>query len=381
MKNNLIKIAVVATLGLTALSSFAEDMYRGAWYALPGISYINTDKDINASNGGGAFIKFGKELSPSWDIQGGIGYNTSNENGIAGASGRYKQATLGLDALYMFSRDQLRPFVLVGAGVARNKLDYSIPAPNNGLSNSETGWMGNVGLGAQYLLNDTFGLQADVRQQWSRAKGGLSKNLDGTNISNNETVSSTLVSLGGILRFGAPKPMPVVAVVEPTPAPYVAPEPAPVVEAMAVEAPAPVPVVEPCKPKFETVTISAEKLFGFDKSRLQEGSKPILDGVVAKLKEHEEFKLVMVNGHTDRIGSEAYNQKLSERRAIEVKEYIVSQGIEGSRLQAIGMGESEPVVDCKGVNGKKLIECLAPNRRVVILNEEQHKIVGQSGCN
>jgi OOP family OmpA-OmpF porin len=68
MKNNLIKIAVVATLGLTALSSFAEDMYRGAWYALPGISYINTDKDINASNGGGAFIKFGKELSPSWDI-------------------------------------------------------------------------------------------------------------------------------------------------------------------------------------------------------------------------------------------------------------------------------------------------------------------------
>jgi OOP family OmpA-OmpF porin len=377
MRNNLIKIAVTATLGLAALSASAEDMYRGAWYALPGISYMNTDKDINASNGGGAFIKFGKELSPSWDIQGGLGYNTSNENGIAGASGRYKQTTLGLDALYMFSREQLRPFMLVGAGVARNKLDYSIPAPNDGLSDTKTGWMANVGLGAQYLVNDTFGLQADVRQQWSRAKGGVSKNLDGTNISDNETVSSTLVSLGGIFRFGAPKPMPVVVAAEPAPMPYVAPEPAPVSE----PTPVPVAVVQPCKPKFETVTISAEKLFGFDKSKLQEGSKPILDGVVAKLKEHEEFKLVMVNGHTDRIGSEAYNQKLSERRANEVKEYIVSQGIDASRLQAIGKGESDPVVDCKGVKGKKLIECLAPNRRVVILDEEQHKIEGQAACN
>jgi OOP family OmpA-OmpF porin len=377
MKNNLIQIAVAATLGLAALSASAEDMYRGAWYALPGISYMNTDKDINASNGGGAFIKFGKELSPSWDIQGGLGYNTSNENGIPGASGRYKQTTLGLDALYMFSREQLRPFILVGAGVARNKLDYSIPAPNDGLSDTKTGWMGNVGLGAQYLVNDTFGLQADVRQQWSRAKGGVSKNLDGSNISNNETVSSTLVSLGGIFRFGAPKPMPIVAATEPAPAPYVAPEPAPVAEL----APAPVVVAPPCKPKFETVTISAEKLFGFDKSKLQEGAKPILDGVVAKLKEHEEFKLVMVSGYTDRIGSETYNQKLSERRANEVKEYIVSQGIDASRLQAIGKGESEPVVDCKGVKGKKLIECLAPNRRVVILDEEQHKIEGQAACN
>ena len=377
MNNSLIQIAVVATLGLTALSASAEDMYRGAWYALPGISYMDTDNDLNAGNGGGAFIKFGKEISPRWDLQGGLGYNTSNENGIPGASGRYKQTTLGLDALYMLSRDKFRPFVLVGAGVARNKLAYSIPAPNNDLSNTKTGWMANVGLGAQYLVSDTFGLQADLRQQWSRAKGGLDNNLDGTNVSHSETISNTLLSLGGIFRFGAPKPMPVVAAAEPVSAPYIAPEP--VVEV--APAPAPVAAVEPCKPKFETVTISAEKLFGFDKSKLQEGSKPILDGVVAKLKEHSEFKLVMVSGYTDRIGSEAYNQKLSEHRANEVKDYIVSQGIDASRLQVIGKGESEAVVDCKGVKGKKLVECLAPNRRVVILDEEQHKVEGQAACN
>lgn len=373
MKNNLIKIAVAATLGLTALAVSAEDMYRGAWYALPGISYMDTDGDINASNGGGVFIKFAKELSPRWDLQGGVGYNTAGESGIAGGDGRYKQTTLGLDALYMLSREQFRPFVLIGAGVARNKLQYSIPAPNDGLSDSKTSWMANVGLGAQYLINDRFGLQADVRQQWSRAKGGLDSNLDGTNVSHSETITNTLLSLGGIFRFGAPAPMPVAAVAEPTPAPYVEPEPAPVA--------APVGAVEPCKPTFETVTLSAEKLFGFDKSGLQAGAKPILDDVVAKLKEHEEFKLVMVTGHTDRIGSEAYNQKLSEQRAKEVKDYLVSQGVDASRLQATGKGESEPVVDCKGIRGKQLVECLAPNRRVVILDQEQHKVEGQGACN
>lgn len=376
MKNNLIQIAVAATFGLTVLSASAEDMYRGAWYALPGISYMDTDSDLNAGNGGGAFIKFGKELSPSWDIQGGLGYNTSNENDIPGASGRYKQTSLGLDALYMLSRDKFRPFVLAGAGVARNKLAYSIPAPNNGLSDSKTGWMANIGLGAQYLVSDTFGLQADVRQQWSRARGGLDNNLDGTNISHSDTISNTVLNLGGIFRFGAPAPMPVAAA-EPVSVPYVTPEPV----AEAIPAPTSIAVAEPCKPKFETVTISAEKLFGFDKSKLQDGSKPILDEVVVQLKEHPEFKLVMVNGHTDRIGTEAYNQKLSERRANEVKNYIVSQGVDASRLQAVGKGESEPVAECKGVKGKKLIECLVPNRRVVISDQEQHRVESQPGCN
>jgi OOP family OmpA-OmpF porin len=377
MKNNLIKIAVVATLGLTALGASAEDMYRGAWYALPGVSYMDTDGDINANNGGGVFMKFGKEISPRWDLQGGVGYNTASESGIAGADGRYKQTTLGLDALYMLGREQLRPFVLIGGGIARNKLKYSIPAPNNSLNDSKTGWMANVGFGAQYLISDSFGLQADIRQQWSRARGGIDSNLDGTNESHSETITNTLLSLGGIFRFGAPTQ--VAAVAEPTPAPYVAPEPAP--EPAPVETPAPVAAAEPCKPQFETITLSAEKLFGFDKTALQAGAKPVLDGVVAKLKEHEEFKLVMVTGYTDRIGSEAYNQKLSEQRANIVKDYIVSQGIDAGRLQAIGKGESEPVVDCNGISGKKLVECLAPNRRVVILDQEQHKVEGAAACN
>ena len=378
MNNELIQLALIATLGLTALSVSAEDMYRGAWYALPGVDYMDTDSDVNAGNAGGAFLKFGKELSPRWDLQGGIGYNTSRESGIPDASGRYKQTTFGIDALYMLGREQFRPFVLIGAGVARNKLKYNIPAPNNNFDDSKTSWMGNVGFGSQYLVSNTFGLQADLRQQWSRAKGGLDHNLDDINNSQTQTITNTLLSIGGIFRFGAP--LPVVTADEPKPAPPVAPKPA----AEAAPAPEPMPanvVAAPCTPKFETVILSAEKLFGFDNSNLQDGAKPILDGVVAKLKEHAEFKFVMVTGYTDRIGTAAYNQKLSENRATKVKDYIVSQDIDASRLQAVGKGEADPVADCKGIRGKKLVQCLAPNRRVMILDEEQHKIEGQAACN
>lgn len=368
MNKNILNIAVAATLSLAAFSAVAEDMYRGAWYAVPGVSYMDTDSDLGAKNGGGAFIKLGKELSPSWDIQGGIGYNRASENtGIAGASGRYKQTTLGLDALYMFSRDKFRPFLVAGLGAAHNNVDYSIAGIQD---KSKTSWLANVGLGAQYLFNDSFGLQADLRHQWSRSSAkavGTTPAFDADG-----TIGNTLLSFGGIFRFGAPAPMPVVASPEPAP---VTPAPVAVAEVEPEVMPAPAPAV--CVPKFETVTISAEKLFGFDKAKLQEGSKPALDEVVAKLKEHPEFELVLVTGHTDRIGSAAYNQKLSERRAEQVKNYIVSQGIDGSRLKAVGKGESEPVVACTGIRGKKAVECLQPNRRVVISAEEQHK----EGCN
>ena len=369
MKNNLIKIAVAATLSFAAFTAAADDMYRGAWYAVPGVSYMDTDNDLNANNGGGAFIKLGKELSESWDIQGGLGYNTSKESGILGADGRYKQTTLGLDALYMFSRSNFRPFVLAGVGVARNKLDYYGPSLG-GLDNKKTSWLGNVGVGAQYLINDSFGLQADIREQWSRARGGLVDTINNGG-NDSETIRNTLLSLGGIFRFGAPAPMPVAAV---EPAPEAAP--APMVEPAPAPAPEPVPAAAPCNPKLETVTISAEKLFGFDKAKLQDGSKPILDDAAAKIKGNPEIQVVLVTGHTDRIGSAAYNLKLSERRANQVKDYLVSQGVDASRLKAIGKGKSEPVSDCKGVKGKKLIECLAPDRRVVISAEGQT----ESGC-
>jgi OOP family OmpA-OmpF porin len=372
MKKNLINLAVAATLGLATFIASAEDMYRGAWYAVPGVSYMNTDSDLNASNGPGVFLKLGKELSESWDIQGGLGYNTASEDtGIAGASGRYKQTTLGLDALYMFSRSNFRPFLLAGLGAARNKVDYSYPLVAG--DDSKTSWLGNVGLGAQYLINDSFGLQADLREQWSRAPAGRTA-VGAANDST--TIANTLLNIGGIFRFGAPAPMPVVATAEPAPAavvePAPAPAPAPVVE------PAPAPAPEACKPNVETITVGAEKLFGFNQASLKAEGKAALDEAAAKIKANPEIKAVIVTGHTDRIGSDAYNLKLSEKRAKQVANYLVAQGVDSALITAAGKGESEPVVQCTGNKAtKKLISCLQPNRRVEIRAEGTK----ETGCN
>lgn len=365
MKKNMINLAVATTLGLAAFAASAEDMYRGSWYLVPGATYMNTDSDLDANNGGGAFLKLGKELSPSWDIQGGLGYNRASEDtNFAGIGGRYKQTTLGLDALYMFSRENFRPFLLAGLGAARNNVDYTNPADGK-----KTSWLANVGLGAQYLFNDSFGIQADLRHQWSRAKLGFNNNTLGDNTT--ETIGNTLFNLGGVFRFGAPAPAPVAAV-EPEPAPVAAPAPAP----EPAPAPAPEPVV--CKPTTETITVGAEKLFGFDKAALKDEGKAALDEAAAKIKANPEIKAVIVTGHTDRIGSDAYNQKLSERRAKQVADYLVGQGVDSSLISAEGKGKSEPVVQCKGNKAtKKLIECLQPNRRVEIRAEGTKEV----GCN
>lgn len=398
-RKNMLGLVVASIMGATTFVASADDMYRGAWYAVPGVNYMSTDSDLDADDGGGAFIRFGKELSENWDVQGGLSYNTANADaarlssntGIAGSTGRYRQTALGLDAMYMFSRDKFRPFVLAGLGVARNDMDYTFPGV--GFDGKKTSWMANVGVGAQYLVSDTFGLQVDLRQQWSRV--GANVTVAGFSASDSATISNTLLSIGAVIRFGEPAPAPVVTCSS-APAHEVAcPSPAPVIEEIkptaelivetpvptpepVVEAPKPVePPLPSCKPQFETVTISAEKLFGFDKATLQNGSKPILDEVVAKLKANPDIELVMITGHTDRLGSTAYNQKLSERRAAQVKAYLVSRGIAKKRLQAVGMGEAEPVVACDGIkNRQKLIECLQPNRRVVLAASKQREL----GC-
>jgi OOP family OmpA-OmpF porin len=353
MQKNIIKLAIAATLGLSSLAVTAEDMYRGAWYAVPGISYMDTDNDLEADNGRGGFLSIGKEVNPSWDLQARLGHNRADEDtGLPGVGGKYKQTTLGLDALYMFSRDKFRPFLLAGVGVARNNVDYS----NADLSDKkETSWMASLGLGAQYLITEQFGLQADVRHQWSRAQA---KNAAGT-VDADGTIGNTIASLGMVLRFGAPAPVVAEAAPEPAPiaaAPEPTPEPAP-----APAAPAPVS----CVPQVEAITLEAEKLFGFDKSTLKDTTE--IDQVITKMKENDVFAKVKVVGHTDKLGSDAYNQKLSERRANQVREYMINKGIDANRLVAVGMGETQPKVNCDNERGRKAqITCNAPNRRVEI---------------
>ena len=122
------------------------------------------------------------------------------------------------------------------------------------------------------------------------------------------------------------------------------------------------------KPAGEKVTVAADALFDFNKAVLRPEGKAKLDDVVAKAKAIK-LEVVLAVGHTDRIGSDAYNQKLSEKRAAAVKEYLVAKGIEANRVYTEGKGEKQPVTGnkCKGdKKTKALIDCLQPDRRVDI---------------
>jgi outer membrane protein OmpA-like peptidoglycan-associated protein len=126
----------------------------------------------------------------------------------------------------------------------------------------------------------------------------------------------------------------------------------------------------PKKPTALPVTIQVQRdgLFDFDRADLRSDLIVKLDGVVDMLKDAK-YDKVSVVGHADPIGTAAYNQKLSERRAEAVRKYLVNKGIDPARIITSGKGESDLVVtraDCHGKRKKALIECLEPNRRVVI---------------
>jgi OmpA-OmpF porin, OOP family len=143
------------------------------------------------------------------------------------------------------------------------------------------------------------------------------------------------------------------------------------------------PASGPDKPAFAPLTLQAHALFDFDKSTIRaSGTKELDDQVVARMKAQPQVETILVSGHADRIGNTDYNQQLSQRRAAAVKAYLVGQGIAEQRIETASLGESQPVVSCDKVKGqasgknRKLVECLQPNRRVVVevkVQEPQRK--------
>jgi OOP family OmpA-OmpF porin len=141
----------------------------------------------------------------------------------------------------------------------------------------------------------------------------------------------------------------------PKPAAPAAPAAAPPAPPPAAPAPAP---RAPASVR-AAVVIQADALFDFDKSVVRPDGRKSIDEAVAKL-QGADLEMVIATGHTDSIGTEAYNQKLSERRAQAVKDYLVSKGIPASKITTIGKGESQPVATNKTAEGRQ------KNRRVDI---------------
>ncbi|WP_332739632.1 OmpA family protein [Hydrogenophaga sp.] len=206
------------------------------------------------------------------------------------------------------------------------------------------------GVGLNYAFNDALNMRLEVERYRVNDAIGNKGDID-------------MVSVGLVYRFGGPAPQPMQRAAAPEPVFVAPPAPAPVV----VQAPPPAPVAPAVVPPTR-VSLSAESLFGFDASTVKPEGRADLDKFARDLASAN-YQTVTVEGHTDRLGSDSYNQKLSEQRATAVKNYLVTSGkLDGSKISAVGKGETMPVTkpgDCKGTKRTAaLVACLQPDRRV-----------------
>ena len=341
--NALAAAAALACFG--SASAQGNDTYNPNAYILLNGSAVKPDsKYPEDKTGFGGGLKVGIPLNPSWDLQIGGNYAVSKDHGD-----NLHQTLAGVDALYLFTPAGFRPFVLAGVGVSRDK--FGDPAVG---TFRRTSPYADVGVGFQYKFTPTLGMQADIREVGSFYRTRVDQY-------DMKHTANTYANVGLTWAFGgppAPPPVPVVTTTHtqettvattPAPAPVVVPPPPP-----------------PPAPVMKKYTLSASELFAFNSAKLGP-SQPKLDEVASTMNANSDIASVTIVGYTDRIGSKAYNQKLSEQRANSVKAYLQEKGVAASRLTAVGKGEADPVVECKDEKKRPaLIKCLEPNRRVEI---------------
>ncbi|RFO96874.1 hypothetical protein DIC66_10230 [Rhodoferax lacus] len=183
---------------------------------------------------------------------------------------------------------------------------------------------------------------------WKSAAGDVWKNAGGECWRDASWTPATAApGCDGAIAPKVEAPAPVAA-----PAPMAAP--APVAAPAPAPAPAPVVVAAPAK-----VTYAADAFFDFDKAVLKPEGKAKLDDLVGKVKDIS-LEVIIAVGHTDSVGKDEYNQKLSVARSEAVKAYLVSKGIEKNRVYTEGKGEKSPAADNKTAEGR------SKNRRVEI---------------
>ncbi|MGL5707763.1 MAG: OmpA family protein, partial [Aeromonas sp.] len=328
MAPSMIAIAMAA-LGATAAHA-ADDIYFGAGVGaahfnglnkIDGGGYAGTE-DAAAAN---AFV--GYNFTENFGTE--FGYQYAGRGNTEGLRYENQGATLSGIARLPVGND-VSLFAEGGAYWAHT----------DGLGTSDTKVSPLAGAGVTYKVSDALDLQARYRYMWDVAD----LNVDGDHYKSNQSVAT------------------LEAVYHPFRSSYVAPVAAPVVE----EAPAPVApqIVE------KNFALNSDVLFAFGKETLKPEGVAALNALYQQIVEFQpKDGNAVVVGYTDRIGSDAYNQKLSEARARTVANFLVSKGMAASKVAIEGRGEANPVTGtkCNGVKAKaQLISCLAPDRRVEV---------------
>lgn len=308
MKRTLLCAALAATVALP-LAASAAPREQGQWYISPKLGYGWADEHRLSDNGLFLGLGLGYVFQENWTVEGELGYNQFDQDIDDDKPFEWRQTTVAASIRYLIDMDKAHPYFGVAFGAGRNKLE------SGGIDDA---WGYHVGpiVGFEWDLTDSGALRVEVGHKYTEFDN------DGFNGS----FWDTTTSIGFTHYFGgeaAPPP-------SPPPAPPVPPPPPP-----------PAPPEEPVKPLPVSITLNGVN-FDFDKCTLRADAIAILDEAVRVLNGNE--IRVEVAGHTDAVGTDAYNQKLSECRAKVVGDYLTGHGVSGAKISAVnGYGESKPI--------------------------------------
>lgn len=320
-KKSLLLAAGLAACSGGVLATELDDR----WYLSGGIGYVFADGDrdlsipgLDVDDGPAAFVGFGKAINDWLNLELNVKWNRFD---LGSGNGDWNQYGATLDGLFFFNRNPgFAPYAVVGGGMMHSDI--------SGLDDNSP--IAEAGVGFMRTINDAGDtLRAEVRHRWDFAD----IDVPGGDKTFNDWVMMVGVTIPLGKRAEPPAPVPV-AVAEPAPTPP--PPPAPVTE---------------------TVVLKGVN-FCFDCDTLSGEAKAILDGDAMAIVKHHPNATFEVAGHTDSMGSDAYNQSLSQRRAGNVRAYLVEQGVNAGSVSAVGYGESQPVADNATAAGR------AENRRV-----------------
>ncbi|MBA8883960.1 OmpA family protein [Dokdonella fugitiva] len=362
MKRNALSALIALALVGGSAAVHAQDF--GNWYIAPriGANFSDSDRMTDTSVWGG--IGVGVWVNPHFALD--FEYTMNNaefENDAWRAHHEWESVGLGVSGRWFFGDEgaQWRPYVMAGIGALRHAAYSGYLLEGKGYD--AHGWdpMATVGGGIQYNLSENVAIRGELAARWDRdnnTRGNLSDSL-GYNISHKTGYVDGIASVGLVYSFGHAAP--------PAAEPAVTTPPPPDCHSLdddhdgvnncddrCADTPAGTIVGPDGCPQKVVIDLRGVN-FKFDRPKKGEhnieptlavptaDSIAILDQAIDALNRYPEIK-VELDGHTDSIGTDEYNQGLSERRAQIVADYLTSHGIDASRITAVkGFGESQPI--------------------------------------
>ncbi|MBE7373538.1 OmpA family protein [Pseudomonas lopnurensis] len=317
---NTLGVVIGSMVAATSLSALAQGQGAVEVEAFGKHYFTDSSRDVQRD---GELYGAGVSYFLTDDVSLGLSYGeyhdlTSKDPvGTDGSHKNIKGSLTSLDAAYHFGAPGigLRPYV--SAGVAHQSIGQAAR------SGRDSSTFANVGTGLKYYFTENFFAKASVDGMY---------NIDADE-------AEWMAGVGVGLNFGGGARQ--VAAVEPTPEP----------------APAPIVDTEP-EPAPEVVRVELDVKFDFDKSQVREESYSDIRNLADFMQQYPQTSTT-VEGHTDSVGTDQYNQRLSERRAEAVRNVLVNEyGVESGRVNSVGYGESRPVADNATEEGRQI------NRRV-----------------